>query len=217
MSATLERTPVVINYEATCVHDSCDRLTTDMYLLLKTSKYSRGVSLLPVPETLKAWRAEHRTARKRADYAMRHGYRFARVDYSQHSDDMHAINTSKVERQGRPMSEGYLKRVTRSPLPEYPCERHYIRTYGVLQCDVLLAYLSLYRLGELAMVSMILGHGDHLENRIMYLLFQGVVEDQAGRGGFFYYNRHDSGKDNDLVFYKERQGFGATDVEWVLQ
>ena len=64
-------------------------------------------------------------------------------------------------------------------------------------------------------IDLILGHGDHLANDVMYLLFAGMVEDQAGNGGVLYYNRHDSGTEG-LVYYKERVGFAAGDVEWVL-
>jgi hypothetical protein len=64
------------------------------------------------------------------------------------------------------------------------------------------------------MVSMILGHGDYLIDEIMYLLFAGMVEDQAGYAGILYYNRHDSGQEG-LRFYKERVGFREGDVAWL--
>ena len=83
---------------------------------------------------------------------------------------------------------------------------HNIRCYGVLEGETLRAYLTLYRIRGLALISMILGHGAHLSCDIMYRLFAGVVEDQAGLGGWFYYNRHDSGTDG-LRYYKERVGF----------
>ena len=79
----------------------------------------------------------------------------------------------------------------------------------------LVAYLTLYRVRDLAMISMILGHGDHLKNDVMYLLVSGVIADQAGLGGFFYYNRHDSGTPG-LVYFKDRLGFAEADVEWSL-
>jgi hypothetical protein len=80
------------------------------------------------------------------------------------------------------MTEGYSFRGPRSPLPEQPCARHKTFTYGVLRCDVLFAYLTLHRAGELAMVSMILGHGAHLENDVMWLLFAGCRR-RPGRPG----------------------------------
>jgi hypothetical protein len=212
-TAVATRTQIAL--EAACVTTGCREMAEKMHRQLDTEHYTTGVSILPLPSTFADWRAEHRTARKRADRAERLGYRFAEVDRAQFNDDIHAINTSKQERQGRPMSAGDLQRHNHGSLPDYPCERHRIHTYGVLECDRLRAYLSLYRIGDLGMVSMILGHGDHLANDVMYLLAAGVIEDQTRHGGSLYYNRHDSGTDG-LRYYKERLGFERTDIEWVL-
>jgi hypothetical protein len=210
-------TAVEVNLEGDCdTTPDCQAFAGRFHDQLGVPHYSTGCSLLAVPASLEEWRAEHRTARKRADRAVRKGYRFAHVDFSQHSDDIFQINTSLAVRQGRPMTAGYSVRGPRSPLPVQPCARHKTFTYGVLRCDVLFAYLTLHRAGDLAMVSMILGHGDHLENDVMWLLFAGVVADQAGQGGWFYYNLHNSGMDG-LRYFKERQGFRPSDIEWVMQ
>ena len=50
---------------------------------------------------------------------------------------------------------------------------------------------------------------------VMYLLAAGTIEEQTPLGGFVYYNRHDSGT-SGLVYFKERLGFAAADVEWLL-
>ena len=86
----------------------------------------------------------------------------------------------------------------------------------MLSARRLVAYLWLYRAGELALVSQILGHADHLENEVMYLLMQGVVaaESAVDHDGVFLYNRHDSGQDG-LRFFKERCGFEPMQVEWL--
>jgi hypothetical protein len=210
----MEQARTAIALEVRCLESGCRELAERMRDQLDTPTYTDGVSIMPVPESLEAWRAEHRTARKRADRASRLGYRFEPIDRSLWNDAIYEINTSKSERQGRPMSDGYLTRYEHGALPDYPCARHSIHTYGVLD-ESLRAYLTLYRIGQLALVSMILGHGEHLRNDVMYLLFQGVVEEQAGQGGFFYYNRHDSGTEG-LRFYKERVGFAPAEIEWVL-
>ena len=112
------------------------------------------------------------------------------------------------------MARSYGERVNYLPLPEYPCPLHGIETYGVSDSHgKLVAYLWLYRSGELALVSSILGHGDHLANDVMYLLFQGAVIDQCLLGGWFVYNRADSGTDG-LRFFKERLGFREMVVAW---
>lgn len=171
-------------------------------------------SVLPIPESVDDWREKHRTARKRANRAEHLGYRFSEIRREEHDEDIFEINTSLERRQGRPMSAGYHERTHFLPLPDYPCDRHAIRTFGVLtEQGTLVAYLWLYRSGELALVSSILGHGEHLANDVMYLLFQGVVEQQADLGGYFVYNRHDSGTEG-LRYFKERLGFTPTEVSW---
>ena len=104
------------------------------------------------------------------------------------------------------MTAGYTSRRAHGPLAaaQTRCDQHRTHTYGVLSGRTLVAYLTLHRAGDLAMVSMILGHGDHLRNDIMYLLIAGI-DRGAGRQG-----RHRStttattrGTDG-LVYYKER-------------
>lgn len=161
------------------------------------------------------WRDVHRTARKRADRAARRGYTFGPVARHERAGEVQAINLSMPERQGRPMSAGYLQPPPTTPLPDYQCWRHAVRTYGVEDASgVLVAYLWVYRAGDLALVSQILGHADHLPNEVMYLLVQGVVEAESGPdGGMLVYNRYDSGGEG-LRFFKDRCGFERTQVEW---
>lgn len=208
-------TETVLHLEAGCGHDACADLAHRMKNQLDVPNYTHGMAVMPCPDTFEEWQADHRTARKRAWRSERIGYTFAEVDMSRYADDRHAINTSKQERQGRPMSNSYLRRVEIGRLPHYPCDRHRIHTYGVLEKDTLRAYMTLYRVGELGLVSMILGHGDHLSKDIMYLLFAGMVERQAGQGGWLVYNRWDSGTDG-LRYYKARVGFEEQDIAWSL-
>ena len=176
------------------------------------------MSVMPIPLTVAEWREEHRTARRRADRAHGRGYFAGTLQRENHPDDIHAINTSATYRQGRPMSHGYSVYPTDSPLPGYPCARHAIRTTGVFHAASLklVAYLTMIRAGQLALVSQILGHADHLENEIMYLLFECALEREiaADPEGLVVYNRHDSGTDG-LRFFKERLGFQAMPVEWL--
>lgn len=198
---------VALRLEVSC----CPDFAEPLYWQLKAYN---PCSVLPMPDSLEEWRGAHRTARKRADRAARLGYRFAEIAREQYVDDIYAINTSLPERQGRPMSEGYWQRPSEDPLPDYPCGRHAILTYGVIHDrGTLAAYLSLYRCGELALVSGILGHGDHLRNDVMYMLFAGAVAAQGPLGGAFVYNRADSGTDG-LRYFKSKLGFSAMEVAW---
>ncbi len=192
---------------------SCDQLEQKIRDTVDKPKYQTGAAIMPMPESRSAWESDHRTARKRAWRSERLGYRFDEIDRGKYSADIFDINTSLTVRQGRPMSAGYVEYHQQSSLPDYPCELHAIRAYGVLEHYRLVAYMTLYRINELALISMILGHGDDLRNDIMYLLFGGMVERQAHLGGWIYYNLWDSGTDG-LRYYKKKVGFYEEDVAW---
>lgn len=210
MTQTLTKTR--ISLEVGC-HPSCADISGPLYLQLNSGRYGE-CSVMDIPESVEGWRDAHRTARKRANRAERLGYRFSVIQRENHGEDIYRINTSLDERQGKPMTDSYRRTQEFSPLPVYHCSRHRISTYGVLHGDTLVAYLWLYRAGDLALVSSILGHGDHLANDVMYLLAQGVVGAEGFSGGYLVYNRWDSGTDG-LRYYKERVGFSEQHVEWL--
>jgi hypothetical protein len=172
-------------------------------------------SVLEIPQSLQHWLAEHRTARKRATRSGRRGYIAAEIQREQHEDAIYAINRSAKVRQGRPMSSAYRERQTFSPLPAFTCPRHAIRTHGIYTFSrELVGYLTMYRCGQLALVSQILGHADYLADEIMFQLFAAALSSEVAAGpGVVVYNRHDSGTDG-LRFYKERLGFQEVAIEW---
>lgn len=201
-----------IDLETACDFARCSEFAFPLYKQLSEGNYDR-MSVAPL-QTVDEWMADNRTARKRASRATRRGYSFVTVRTEERIDEIHAINTSSPERQGRPMSASYHEPPSFND-PIYPCLRHAVRRYGVEHEDgTLVAYLWLYRAGELALVSQILGHQQHLENEIMYLLWRGMVDyESAEPDGFIVYNRHDSGTDG-LRFFKERVGLEETQVRW---
>ncbi len=202
-----------INLEVSCDFQECAEFAWPLYRQLEDGSYDR-MSVAPI-ESLDEWMSEHRTARKRANRCAKRGYKFVSVSPADRNDEMYEINTSTPERQGRPMSAGYRQPPVYTDDPIYRCARHAIRRYGVEHQDgTLVAYLWLYRAGELALVSTILGHARHLENEVMYLLWAGMIDcESAEPGGCIVYNRHDSGQDG-LRFYKERVGLTETLVTW---
>jgi len=176
----------------------------------------RGHSIINIPGTWGEYRDAHRTARKRVHRAERLGYQCRDYDRALFENDIHLINTSLKTRQGRLMLDAKLQRETYASLPFYPCERHSIRTLGVLKEGSLVAYLLWYRVGEFAHVSETLGHGEHLPHGVMYQLFFTAIRQAQQTGArWFGYNLHASGTDG-LRFFKERLGFQPMDVEWVL-
>jgi len=204
---------VTINLAGDC-GNGCEAFAAPLHAQLASGRYD-VCSLLDLPDSIDEWRAEHRTARKRADRSMRLGYRFGTVQPHLHADDIYEINTSLDERQGRPMSDSYRNRQTYTPDQPYPCPQHAVRRYGVFTGRRLVAYLWLYRAGDMGLVSSILGHGEHLRSDVMWLLVAGTVEREIDHGGFLVYNRHDSGTDG-LRYFKERLGFRPSRVEWRL-
>lgn len=211
---TVSDTVLAIHMEADCPRDGCGAIAQNLLDVLDTGKYDR-CAVLKIPAKIADWSAEHRTARKRFMRADRKGYTFDLIRRHEHVEDIWAINLSSPERQGRPMTAGYRERPSSTPLPAYACGRHAIRTYGVLApSGRLVAYLSMYRAGELALVSQILGHADFLDDGIMYLLMAGAIEREIEFGeGAIVYNRFDSGTDG-LRWWKERCGFEERMVSW---
>lgn len=204
---------VYLELLGSCSEPWCLAFSEPLHAQLENGPYDE-CSVLKLTDIM-SWRVDHRTARKRADRCRRLGYRFAPIERHEYVDDIYAINTSLAERQGRPMSAGYLERPSASPDPAYPCDRHRVNPYGVLSGHRLVAYLWCYRSGDLALVSSILGHGEHLRDDVMYLLMQGTIEHESEQRGFLVYNRHDSGTDG-LRYYKERCGFEPAEVAWAL-
>lgn len=201
-----------VSLEVACEQPQCSHDAFPLLHQMSSGKYGE-CAVLPIPRSISDWRVDHRTARKRADRAHARGY-VVIESVEARADEVHAINTSATRRQGRPMSAGYRLRPPDTQLPEYQCPRH--RTKRVFVEDVnglAVAYAVIIRAGQLALVSQILGHHDHLRNEIMYLLFEGALNGETDQRGFMVYNRWDSGTDG-LRFFKERLGFEPREIEW---
>lgn len=212
---TMIDTRLGCSLEIDCVPRECRRWVLPLYEQMAGGQFDR-MAAMPLPD-IDEYVETHRTARKRANRCEARGYTFHVVRREEHSDELHAINISADRRQGRPMSESYTKHYAYGPLPEYRCERHQVRTYGVKAPDgALVAYLWLYVAGQLRLCSTIIGHAAHLGNEVMYLLFRGMLEQEVERDpdGIVMYHRWDNGTDG-LRFYKERVGLRDTAIEWL--
>lgn len=206
-------TATAIGLEVDCPTSSdCWDFAVPLLAQLAGGKYDE-CSVLDLEGTIDEWASTHRTARKRAARAARIGYAFSDFRRERWREDEFAINTSLARRQGRPMTAAYGVLPAFGPDPVWKCPRHGIRRYGAFHGLNLVAYAFVYRAGALALVSQILGHGDHLAGDVMFLLARGVIEAELDEGGFLVYNRHDSGTDG-LRYFKERIGFEARGVEW---
>ena len=194
---------------------NCADLAAPLFAQLASGKYDECATM-PLPASREAWEAEHRTARKRAWHADAMGYVAGPLQRELWEIDIDRINGSRDYRQGRPMSAAYREPSSFEPLPVFPCALHAIRPYGVWSGGGhLVAYMVIYRAGDLALVSQVLGHADHEANGVMYLLFRHALEAEGAIApGVCVYNRWDSGTDG-LRFLKARVGFEETAVEWL--
>jgi hypothetical protein len=186
----------------------------------RVGRYENGCSILVTPGTFEEyWGSPHAYwMRQKVRRAGKDGYVFAGIERNEYLDDIHAVNTSMAERQGRPMAEAYRVRPeAQSPLPEFPCPRHALRRYGVLRDGHLYAYAWVYVIGEMCLFSTILGHGEHMKSGIMSLLVAEAVRDLMTSAGLRYamYNLHASGTDG-LRFFKEQMGFEPYHVDWLM-
>lgn len=194
---------------------ACEHADSSLYRQMSSGAY-RDCSVLPIPASLDEWRSEHKTARRRADRCYRRGY-VAWDMLTTGGPAWDAINRSASHRQGRPMAAGYQVQSVVSQVPVSPCSRHATRVTGVTApTGDVVAYLVMLRHGDLALVSQVLGHADHLENEVMWLLFEHALRREIlyDRNGVVVYNRHDSGTDG-LRWWKERVGFREQRVEWL--
>jgi hypothetical protein len=183
-------------------------------------QYQDGASIIVLPPTFdEYWNgAAGYGTRRKVRRALKEGYTFGHIDRDRYLDDIHAINTSLENRQGKPMTEAYQARPgPYGPLATYTCPRHQWRTYGVLKDERLVAYTWVMQVGDMCVFSTILGHGDDLEAGVMYLLVAESLRDVIGLAGTRYamYNMHLSGTPG-LRFFKEQMGFRPFWVNWQL-
>jgi hypothetical protein len=156
--------------------------------------------------------------RQKVRRAIKMGYVFAPFEWDDYLDDIYEINTSKAERQGRPMTQAYRERPQpQGRMPEQPCPRHRNGFFGAFRDGRLYGYVLIVQSGEMMLFSKILGHGDHMEDGLMNLLVYEAVRWHHERSGTKYavYYLHDSGT-SGLQFFKRKMGFVGYVVRWQL-
>jgi hypothetical protein len=131
-----------------------------------------GVALLPLDDFADAegYLDGLRYARRRVRRAARLGFTVALFDPNQRRSEMLAIHGSMPERQGRPIDPEYL-----DPQAAYEIAPD-IEYIGVFRGDVVVAYSELLYAGDIVGMARVMGHGDHLDEGIMFLLTAGIVE-----------------------------------------
>jgi hypothetical protein len=171
-----------------------------------------GAALLPLDEfdDVEAYLADLRYARRRVRRARRLGYTVAPFDPNERRPELLTIHRSLPERQGQPIDASYL-----DPAAVYETGAH-MEYLGVFLDDVLVAYGHLLYAGDIVGMNRIMGHGDHLENGVMFLLMAGVVEHVKATRPAIRYVFYDMffGAGEGLREFKTRLGFRPHYVHW---
>jgi hypothetical protein len=107
------------------------------------------------------------------------GYRLCHIDRNAHIDDIHAINTSLEERQGRPMDARY-----REKQAHFDTLAHF-RYYGVFNpAGRLVAYANLGHYGNFASFSQLIGIRNN--DGIMHMMVVDIVSELIGEASVRY-------------------------------
>lgn len=172
------------------------------------------------------------TVNRKVKRARKLGYVVKRFDRRTYTPDIVDVNQSKQLRGGKPMRASYMRSLEEMGGPpdrlyepeSIRCAWHNRQSWGVFlpepgrlvgsvqTDDRLVGYIELMRTGNLARYGQILGHGDHLNNGVMYLLHFEIVE-QALAGAFpgldylMYTGMLSRGEDGGLHRWKKRTLF----------
>ena len=118
------------------------------------------------------------TAKRNVKKAWRLGYRFARIDYNHHLDDITAIHRSSKTRQGRAMPEQFFAAPAPAIVnPPSTNPTHDYAYFGIFKGDTLVAYASCLIAGELCAIETIYGHVDHQSEGVIPLLLVSMADD----------------------------------------
>jgi len=146
--------------------------------------------------------------------ATKRGYKLIELDRNKYIDDIYDINTSMEERQGRKMSQSYLKKIDR-----YEDEDGY-KYFGVINSEgKLVSYLYVLFAGEVAIVDVLLGHKKYQRDGIMLFMlasfYEIVFNEYKDRG--YKYIMYDTffGASEGLQKFKKKSGYKAYKVVWV--
>lgn len=179
-----------------------------------------GVMLYKLPKNVEDYEKEI-TGKNSVGYYSRRckkfGYYTKYFDQAKHLEELYEINTSSSERQGHKMSEQYLEKV--QPEEKKDC----IKYFGVFNSeDKLVGYIRLIITPYLYIISKLLGHKEHLDNNIMYLLLHDLTVDLINNGveedyeQYFMYDTYFGGSEG-IKLYKKRNCFKPFKVKWVYK
>ncbi len=205
------------------------RITKDFYReatarhrrfpLVRRFEYGYAVAHLPTGGSSAYLGAVEASARRNVKKAKRLGYRFDRIDYNAHLDDVTEILRSAKIRQGRPMPESFFREAAKphsnpssfSPNHDYPY-------FGVFLENQLVAYASCLVAGELCGIQTIYGHSDVLADGVVPLLIASITDRLAENHPEVRYYSYGSyfGASESMRRFKRKFNFQPYRVTWKL-
>lgn len=158
-------------------------------------------AVLKIPDSVEDYISKMKKVRgsdplRKARKAKRAGYYCEEFVFQNHIPDIYEINVSAKHRQGREMSAPYRRSVeelggipeTYRELTQPQDPTDYVKMFGIFILEPghkqgkltvdrrLCGYITLHRMGELALYSQLLGHAELLKDGIMYRLHEFIVE-----------------------------------------
>lgn len=179
-----------------------------------------GVMLYKLPKNIEDYEKKIRGKNSVSYFSRRckkRGYYTKYFKQGDYLNEIYSINTSATERQGRKMSQSYLKK----PIKEE--EKDCISYFGVFTNeDLLVGYIKLVKTEHLHNISKILGHKNYLNDNIMYLLIHDLTIDLIEKGKeneleqYLMYDTYFGGSDGIRMF-KKRNCFIPYRVRWIYE
>jgi hypothetical protein len=178
---------------------------------------SLGAAMINLQESYDDYRRTkfRALAKRKLKSAKQRKYSYAKIDAISAIDQIMEINGSRSERGGRPMPPLYFNR------SEFEMIVRDIGNAHVVKCPTgkVVAYALVPNIGDLWLLDYVLGHGDHLNSGIMYLLMAHVIEEKfelartAGNPKWIMYDTW-LGANAGLRQFKAVLGFSPYWVRW---
>jgi hypothetical protein len=178
---------------------------------------SLGAAMINLQESYADYRQTkfRALAKRKLKSAKQRKYSYTKIDAISAIDQIMEINGSRPERGGRPMPPLYFNR------SEFEIILRDIGNAHVVKCPAgkVVAYALVPNIGDLWTLDYVLGHGDHLNSGIMYLLMAHVIEEKfelartAGNPKWIMYDTW-LGASAGLRQFKAVLGFSPYWVRW---
>lgn len=186
---------------------------------LENNKYSINVAIIDIPNNYSIYISQlgRKSKRNFRKFDKDQKYYLKIFKWNDHLDDIYDINTSKMFRRNRIMSDSYLKYPKKKETiflnnkdflkSKDFCSNHLFKFFGCFEkkTNKLVSYATVVFLDEFATFSQFIGHGDHLSNNIMYGLIGSIIKDLINNKSKYlmYLNLNN----NSLGRFKKNVGF----------